>query len=185
MEKFNFHKLAGAHIVVMIELLLLFFSGHQKEANVKDCLLIIDHATGEITLEKLSSQILVKKTRAEKPDQNNIHQESSHITPSNSRPHTPVNSANQDSVGCNKTSKAVNKALPRGNSSLATKNVPNHAGNRTSDSKSKGIDDLSSASSSEYSTDSDSDLDVSSAQAKGSIVAATSGTIAAASRKKL
>lgn len=159
------------------------FSGHQKEANVKDCLLIIDHATGEITLEKLSSQILVKKTRAEKPEQKNNHLESSaNITPSNSRPHTPVNSANQDSVGCNKTSTARNKASPRGNSSLATKNVPNHADIRTSASKSKVIDNLSSASSSEYSTDSDSDMDVSSAQAKGSIVAATSGTIAAASR---
>merc|ERR1711936_1541880 len=44
------------------------FGGHQKEANAKDCLLIIDHVTGEITLEKLSSQLMVKKTRAEKLD---------------------------------------------------------------------------------------------------------------------
>jgi len=158
------------------------FSGHQKEANVKDCLLIIDHATGEITLEKLSSQIMVKKTRAEKPEKNNHLESSANITPSNSRPHTPVNSANQDSVGCNKTSTAGNKASPRGNNSLATKNVTNHGGFRTSDSKSKGIDNLSSASSSEYFTDSESDSDVSSAKAKGSFEAGTSGINAAASK---
>ena len=74
-----------------------FCSGHQKEANGKDCLLIIDHVTGEITLEKLSSQIMVKKTRAEKPDLKNPSQDSSiNITPSNSRPHTPINSAKHE-----------------------------------------------------------------------------------------
>ena len=30
--------------------------------------MVIDHVTGEVTLEMLSSQILVKKTRAEKPE---------------------------------------------------------------------------------------------------------------------
>jgi len=50
------------------------FSGHQKKANEKECILVIDRVTGEITLEKLSSQILVKKTRAEKPDRANHQQ---------------------------------------------------------------------------------------------------------------
>lgn len=50
------------------------FSGHQKKANEKECILVIDRVTGEITLEKLSSQILVKKTRAEKPERANNQQ---------------------------------------------------------------------------------------------------------------
>ena len=36
--------------------------------------MVIDHVTGEVTLEMLSSQILVKKTRAEKPERA-IHQQ--------------------------------------------------------------------------------------------------------------
>ena len=44
-----------------------FRSGHVKEANKKDCILIIDPETGEITLERLSAHILVKKTRPERP----------------------------------------------------------------------------------------------------------------------
>ena len=43
-------------------------SGNQQRANEKECILVIDRVTGEITLEKLSSQIRVKKTRQEKPD---------------------------------------------------------------------------------------------------------------------
>ena len=38
-----------------------------KEAGAKDCVLIIDHDTGQITLEQLSSHIMVKKKRPEKP----------------------------------------------------------------------------------------------------------------------
>ena len=41
------------------------FKGNQKPAH-KECVLIIDHETGEITLERLSSNILVKKTRYSK-----------------------------------------------------------------------------------------------------------------------
>lgn len=38
------------------------FKGNQRP-YAKECVLIIDHATGEVTLEKLSSNIQVKKTR--------------------------------------------------------------------------------------------------------------------------
>lgn len=38
------------------------FKGSQRPHH-KECVLIIDHVTGEITLEKLSSNIQVKKTR--------------------------------------------------------------------------------------------------------------------------
>ena len=44
------------------------FSGHQNQAIPKECVLIIDRETGEITLERLSSQLLVKKTRPEKQE---------------------------------------------------------------------------------------------------------------------
>jgi len=40
------------------------YKGNAKPANTKDCILIIDHETGELTLERLSNQILVKKTRS-------------------------------------------------------------------------------------------------------------------------
>ena len=73
----------------------VYSSGHQKEANAKDCLLIIDHVTGEITLEKLSSQIMVKKTRSEKPDSK---LETPIVLPTqSSRPQTPNNVAKHDS----------------------------------------------------------------------------------------
>jgi len=44
------------------------YKGQAKPASTKDCILIIDHETGELTLERLSNQILLKKTRAEKPE---------------------------------------------------------------------------------------------------------------------
>ena len=39
-----------------------------KPANNKECVLIIDEETGEITLERLDGNIMLKKTRAEKHD---------------------------------------------------------------------------------------------------------------------
>lgn len=44
------------------------YKGQAKPASTKDCILIIDHETGELTLERLSNQILLKKTRPEKLD---------------------------------------------------------------------------------------------------------------------
>ena len=40
------------------------FTG-SKKAHLKECVLIIDHETGEITLERLTHSINVKKTRVE------------------------------------------------------------------------------------------------------------------------
>jgi len=37
----------------------IFISGRVKPANQKECILIIDRETGEITLEALANQILV------------------------------------------------------------------------------------------------------------------------------
>ena len=33
------------------------YTGPAKEANARDCILIIDHETGELTLERLSNQV--------------------------------------------------------------------------------------------------------------------------------
>lgn len=50
-----------------------------KRPTQKECVLIIDHQTGEITLEKISSATQLKKTRSEGPKPTNL-----------SRPSTPV-----------------------------------------------------------------------------------------------
>jgi len=42
------------------------FKGNLKEPGQKECILIIDRHTGEITLEKLSGHMLLKKTRQER-----------------------------------------------------------------------------------------------------------------------
>ncbi|XP_065091925.1 ell-associated factor Eaf-like isoform X2 [Ochlerotatus camptorhynchus] len=41
------------------------FKGNQRDYSKKECVLIIDRVTGEITLEKLNSNVQVKKTRIE------------------------------------------------------------------------------------------------------------------------
>lgn len=41
------------------------FKGNQRDYSRKDCVLILNRATGEITLEQLNSSIVVKKTRIE------------------------------------------------------------------------------------------------------------------------
>ncbi|PNF25342.1 hypothetical protein B7P43_G10934 [Cryptotermes secundus] len=61
------------------------FKGSQRPYQ-KECVLIIDRVTGEITLEKLSSNIQVKKTRMESAPKL--------APPSSSRPLTPVDSVN-------------------------------------------------------------------------------------------
>jgi len=48
------------------------YKGNAKPANTKDCILIIDHETGELTLERISNQIMLKKTRPEKTDRPNV-----------------------------------------------------------------------------------------------------------------
>jgi len=43
------------------------YKGSAKPANSKDCILIIDWETGELRLERVSNQILLKKTREKNP----------------------------------------------------------------------------------------------------------------------
>jgi len=42
------------------------YKGNAETAPTKDCVLIIDHETGELTLERISNKIMVKKTRPER-----------------------------------------------------------------------------------------------------------------------
>ena len=37
----------------------VYCSGHVKDSNKKDCVLIIDQETGEITIERLASQVII------------------------------------------------------------------------------------------------------------------------------
>ena len=71
--------------------------------------MIIDHVTGEITLEKLSSQIMVKKTRSEKPGSK--LDDVVLPTPS-SRPHTPNNFSKHDSYKSNLNKKVTSEHKP-------------------------------------------------------------------------
>jgi len=50
------------------------YKGHIRDISNKDCVLVIDHETGEITIERLSNQILLKKTRPEKSDNKSIEE---------------------------------------------------------------------------------------------------------------
>jgi len=54
------------------------YKGNAKPANTKDCILIIDHETGELTLERISNQIMLKKTRPEKVDKPNVYMDKGH-----------------------------------------------------------------------------------------------------------
>jgi ELL-associated factor len=66
-----------------------------KDSNKKDCVLIIDHETGEITIERLTSQILLKKTRPEKPEKPERGATTSlGVASATSRPLTPLESSN-------------------------------------------------------------------------------------------
>lgn len=64
------------------------FKGSQRPYH-KECVLIIDRVTGEITLEKLTANIQVKKTRTEPKSQSHLGVPGGNTSTSN-RPITPV-----------------------------------------------------------------------------------------------
>lgn len=97
-------------------ILNLYFSGHCTDSSQKECVLIIDQTTGEITLEKLSSHMRLKKTRQERPEKSvqiekminsgstapsNISTNSNPPGHNSSRPQTPVSAFKRDSPGSN------------------------------------------------------------------------------------
>ena len=62
------------------------FKGNEKPV-ARECLLIIDHTTGEIILERLSSHITVKKTREEGSTRINSHHPPAPLHQSHKNPH--------------------------------------------------------------------------------------------------
>ena len=108
----DFFKFSG-----LLCILNLLFSGHSQDSSQKECVLIIDQTTGEITLEKLSSHMRLKKTRQERPEKSVQIEKminsgstatmapSSNIISTNnsnsSRPQTPVSAFKRDSPGSN------------------------------------------------------------------------------------
>lgn len=72
------------------------FKGSQRPYH-KECVLIIDRSTGEITLEKLTANIQVKKTRSEPKSQS--HLAPSGASNSNNRPITPVETKRSPTLG--------------------------------------------------------------------------------------
>jgi hypothetical protein len=91
------------------------FSGRVKNANPKECILIIDRETGEITIETLSSQILVKKTRPERnpdpPAQGSLTPTSASSTPAASFNSMPSNFA-PASTNSSRSQMPIERAKP-------------------------------------------------------------------------
>ncbi|XP_043472228.1 ell-associated factor Eaf [Leptopilina heterotoma] len=85
------------------------FKGSQRPHH-KECVLIIDHVTGEITLEKLSSNIQVKKTRIESKPQSHLNVPA---TNSGARPITPVETKNNPTDGRNNSRTKVSTGKKR------------------------------------------------------------------------
>ena len=88
----------------------MLYSGHIKNSTQKECVLIIDRTTGEITLEKLSGHMLLKKTRQERPEKSaqiekfissgsNPPSNPSNPASTSSRPQTPAAAFKRDSPG--------------------------------------------------------------------------------------
>ncbi|CAG2110351.1 unnamed protein product, partial [Medioppia subpectinata] len=103
------------------------FKGSRK-AHQKECVLIIDHKTGEITLEKLHQNITVKRTRQQNPTKAhkqltvrpNTPNDSKKLVPqlphSQQKPNSPLTTNRQNSPNNanNKQKSSPNKANPNG-----------------------------------------------------------------------
>lgn len=113
------------------------FTG-SKKPHLKECVLIIDHETGEITLERLTHSINVKKTRVEGSSKSQQHlrpstpSSCSSPAPSSSgqnKPSKPSSSPNKDSAPSNLTPNGHHLSVAgqmngKSSSSLSAKKVP-------------------------------------------------------------
>lgn len=118
------------------------FKGSQKPCQ-KECVLIIDRITGEITLEKLSTNIQVKKTRSEaisKPtlhptdrSMQNAEKSSSSNNSSNNRPQTPPmvgqrnSSRTKVTSGARKAERTIVHLVPKHSPLHASPNYNNNS----------------------------------------------------------
>lgn len=146
------------------------YSGHMRDSSQKECVLIIDRNTGEITLEKLSGHMQLKKTRQERPEKsaqiekyisagsvqqpfqssaNTSSSSNHHQTSSSSRPQTPIAALKRDSPA----------GTPKPISRSASPHIPNQQQNKTSMPLASVSLSESSSSSSSSGSDSDSDLE--------------------------
>ncbi|XP_058800242.1 ell-associated factor Eaf [Phymastichus coffea] len=82
------------------------FKGSQRPYH-KECVLIIDRVTGEVTLEKLSANIQVKKTRSETKPPSTL------AVPSSLRPITPIEPGKSPSNGRTKSRTKVTSGKKR------------------------------------------------------------------------
>jgi len=152
------------------------YSGFLKDTSHKECVLIIDRVTGEITLEKLSGQMLLKKTRQERrcdksetmPDSRlpmstsssssscassapSAPPQPSASSSSSSRPQTPVSSFKRDS--------------PAGTPKPLSRSASPHVSNSSQMSQAAAtvskidLSESSSSGSSSSGSDTDSDFD--------------------------
>ena len=74
------------------------FKGNEKPV-ARECLLIIDHTTGEIILERISSHITVKKTREEGSTRINSHHSSALLLQSHKKSPPQTTSSSYNSQG--------------------------------------------------------------------------------------
>jgi ELL-associated factor len=95
------------------------FKGNLKEPGHKECILIIDRNTGEITLEKLSGHMLLKKTRQERPGKQSAqfeHLVNPPITAEHNHQHLPP-PGNGNAATSNSNTTGINSIAAKSNTS--------------------------------------------------------------------
>ncbi|KAK5860684.1 hypothetical protein PBY51_022145 [Eleginops maclovinus] len=121
-----------------------------KRPYMKECILIVNHDTGEYRLEKLNSNIAVKKTRAEGSSKihSRIEQQNSRLTQQ-----VKTGSSSSGSSSSNKTSASSKSSPPKEKTSPAS---PMDDIERELMAEARGMDQLSSGDSSSDSNSSSS-----------------------------
>ncbi|KAL7637843.1 UNVERIFIED_CONTAM: hypothetical protein RMT77_011455 [Armadillidium vulgare] len=163
------------------------FKGNRTPAS-KDCLLVIDHSTGEIVLERISQHIRVKKTRIEGSNRKAMPkgkslQEAPHNKPSPSQNHSsgsphiarpsPSHRSPPSSKSPSRSSSVKSHSTTSTPGSMPMLNFEEErkSGSIMSDSSS---DSDSNSSSSSCDSDSDSDTEMQDSQQNASVAAAPS-----------
>lgn len=150
------------------------YSGFLKDTSHKECVLIIDRVTGEITLEKLSGQMLLKKTRQERrsdksetmPDSRLPMSTSSSSSSTSSAPPAPQPSASSSSSSRPQTPvSSFKRDSPAGTPKPLSRSASPHVSNSSQMSQAAAtvskidLSESSSSGSSSSGSDSDSDFD--------------------------
>merc|ERR1719228_150699 len=114
------------------------FKGSAKPANPKDCLLIIDHETGEVRIERVSTQILLKKTRAEKACVDNMNNcpPKDKDDPMNQTSPEPVKTKQPKHPSQSQTNRAISTPLQEQSKEKLKKKSPSFVPDTFSDSES-------------------------------------------------